>query len=371
MCDTGGGSLTAPPGPPSVSCPPPSAPFTLFDKPVIIGIETSCDETAAAIVSDDGGIRADVVWSQQEIHSRFGGVVPELACRRHIETIDQVVRETLSRAGIGVADLTAVAVTSGPGLIGALLVGVAYGKALAYARNIPMIPVNHLEGHLSAAALCAVPVHPPFIALIASGGHTSLYHVKGWDGVELLGQTLDDAAGEAFDKAAKMLGFGYPGGPIIDQLAQTGHATPVRFPKPYPSCDDLNFSFSGLKTALLYYLRDQERSGMTYDPASVAAGYQHAIVEVLVDKTLVATERLSVRNVVVTGGVAANSELRARFMERGAAAGVGVYIPPLKYCTDNAAMIAVAGLRLARAGRTAGLAFEPQANWTLEQDAPQ
>ena len=338
---------------------------------MIIGIETSCDETAAAVVSDEATIRADVVWSQQELHSRFGGVVPELAGRRHIETIDQVVREALSRAGIGAADLTAVAVTGGPGLIGALLVGVAYGKALAYARNIPMIPVNHLEGHLSAAALCAVPVHPPFIALIASGGHTSLYHVKGWDCVELLGQTLDDAAGEAFDKAAKMLGFGYPGGPIIDQLAQRGRATPVRFPKPYPSCDDLNFSFSGLKTALLYYLRDQERAGLTYDPASVAAGYQHAIVEVLVDKTMVAAKRRGVRDMVITGGVAANSELRARFMEQGAAASLGVYIPPLKYCTDNAAMIAVAGLRLARAGRTAGLAFEPQANWMLGEESPQ
>jgi N6-L-threonylcarbamoyladenine synthase len=337
---------------------------------VILGIETSCDETAAAVVSSDSTIRADVVWSQQEVHSRFGGVVPELASRRHIETIDQVVREALTRAGTGARDLDAVAVTAGPGLIGALLVGVAYGKALAYACGLPVVAVNHLEGHLSAASLCAEPVAPPFVALIVSGGHTSLYHVKDWDQTELLGQTLDDAAGEAFDKAATMLGLGYPGGPHIDRLAKDGHPERACFPKPYPTLTDLNFSFSGLKTALLYYLRDQAQAGKSYQVADVAAGYQHAIVEVLVEKTLTAADRLCVRDVVVTGGVAANSALRAQFLEEGRTRGCRIHIPPSAHCTDNAAMIAVAGLRLFREGRTAGLACEPQAHWDLGDERP-
>ena len=337
---------------------------------MILGIETSCDETAAAVVDGDSTILSNVVWSQQELHSRFGGVVPELAGRRHIETIDHVVREALSRATISVTDLTAVAVTSGPGLMGALLVGVAYGKALAYARGIPAVAVNHLEGHISAASLCTAPVDPPFVALIASGGHTSLYHVQTWDQTELLGRTLDDAAGEAFDKGAKMLGLGYPGGPLVDNLAKDGDPARQRFPKPYPTLSDLNFSFSGLKTALLYYLRDQEKAGRSYEVADVAAGYQRAIVEVLVDKTLAAAAQVGVRDIVVTGGVAANSELRSRFHALGPVAGCRVHIPPFIFCTDNAAMIAVAGLRLFRAGRSSGLSFEPQPQWNLGEAGP-
>jgi N6-L-threonylcarbamoyladenine synthase len=337
---------------------------------VIIGIETSCDETAAAVVSGDGTLRANVVLSQQEVHARFGGVVPELAGRRHIETLDQVVREALHQAGATPGDLRAVAVTSGPGLIGALLVGVAYAKGLAYAQGIPAVPVNHLEGHLSAASLCQPPVEPPFVALIASGGHTSLYHVKSWTEPELLGQTLDDAAGEAFDKAAKMLGLGYPGGPAIDKLAKTGNAQRIRFPKPYPSLKDLNFSFSGLKTALLYFLRDQHKAAQHVDVADVAAAYQRAIVTVLVEKTLMAAQQVGVRDILVTGGVAANSELRARFAAQ-ATAGMHVHIPPLSYCTDNAAMIAMAGERLWQAGCAASLAFEPKAGWNLGEHAPQ
>ena len=332
---------------------------------MIIGIETSCDETAAAIARDDYTVLADVVWSQAETHARYGGVVPELAGRRHIETIDLVVRQALDRAGVTVRDLSGVAVTSGPGLIGSLLVGVSYGKALAYARGIPLVPVNHLEGHLSAASLGPERVIPPFVALIASGGHTNLYLVKAWDAMELLGRTLDDAAGEAFDKAAKMLGLGYPGGPLIDRLAQSGDPARVSFPRPYPTCEDLNFSFSGIKTALLYYLRDLEAAGKPRQVPDIAAGFQRAIVEVLVKKTLTAAERAGVRDVVVTGGVAANSELRTRFETYGRRAGMRVHIPPFRYCTDNAAMIAVAGARLLRGGHAADLAFEPQANWSL------
>jgi len=286
---------------------------------VILGIETSCDETAAAVARADGAVLAEIVRSQVETHARYGGVVPELAGRRHIETIDQVVREALTRAGIGPHELSAVAVTGGPGLIGALLVGVAYGKALAYALRIPLFPVNHLEGHLCAASLGAGAVAPPFVALIASGGHTNLYHVKTWDEPELLGRTLDDAAGEAFDKAAKMLGLGYPGGPVIDRLAGEGDPERAPFPRPYPTCEDLNFSFSGIKTALLYYLRDREAEGRSWHVPDVAAGFQQAIVDVLVEKSLVAAKRCGVRELGDALGVSKSVVARRlRLLERRA-----------------------------------------------------
>ena len=332
---------------------------------LILGIETSCDETAAAVAVLDATVLAEVVRSQVETHARFGGVVTELAGRRHIESIDLVVQETLAQAGIGVRDLSAIAVAGGPGLIGALLVGVAYGKALAYALRVPLIPVNHLEGHLSAACFGPSQVVPPFVALIASGGHTNLYHVKEWGESELLGRTLDDAAGEAFDKAAKMLGLEYPGGPLIDRLAREGNPERAPFPRPYPTCDDLNFSFSGLKTALLYYLRDRQAAGRSWHSPDVAAGFQQAIVDVLVEKTLVAAQRSGVRHAVVTGGVAANSQLRVRFEDRGREMGITVHIPPVRYCTDNGAMIAVAGARLFQQGRAATLEFEPRADWSI------
>lgn len=317
------------------------------------------------MAGSDAVLVAEVVRSQIETHARFGGVVPELAGRRHIEAIDPVVRETLARAGISAQALSAVAVTGGPGLIGALLVGVAYGKALAYALDIPLVPVNHLEGHLSASWFGATPVVPPFVALIASGGHTNLYHVNAWDEARLMGRTLDDAAGEAFDKAARMLGLEYPGGPVIDRLAREGNPRNAPFPRPYPTCDDLNFSFSGIKTALLYYLRDCKAAGRSWHVPDVAAGFQQAMVEVLVEKTLAAARRVAVRDVVVTGGVAANSQLRALFDARGSAVGIAVHIPPLRYCTDNAAMIAVAGARLLQGGRMATLAFEPRSDWAI------
>ena len=332
---------------------------------MILGIETSCDETAAAVAGTDAVVLAEVVRSQVETHARFGGVVPELAGRCHIESIDLVVQEALARAGVGTRDLSAIAVTGGPGLIGALLVGVAYGKALAYSLDIPLIPVNHLEGHLSAAWLGTTRVTPPFVALIASGGHTNLYHVQAGGEPSLMGRTMDDAAGEAFDKAAKMLGLGYPGGPMIDRLAQEGDPEKAPFPRPYPTCEDLNFSFSGIKTALLYYLRDREAAGRTWHVPDVAAGFQQAIVDVLVAKTLAAARRVGVRDVVVTGGVAANSQLRALFESRGREVGIAVHIPPFQYCTDNGAMIAVAGARLLGGGRTATLAFEPRADWAI------
>jgi N6-L-threonylcarbamoyladenine synthase len=317
------------------------------------------------VAGADAVLLAEVVRSQVEIHACYGGVVPELAGRHHIESIDLVVREALVRAGIDARALRAIAVTGGPGLIGALLVGVAYGKALAYSLGIPLIPVNHLEGHLSAAWLGATRVAPPFVALIASGGHTNLYHVKAWGEPELMGRTMDDAAGEAFDKAAKMLGLGYPGGPVIDRLAREGDPDRAPFPRPYPTCEDLNFSFSGIKTALLYYLRDRKAAGRSWHAPDVAAGFQRAIVDVLVDKTLAAARRAGARAVVVTGGVAANSRLRAVFEARGKEAGVAVHIPPLRYCTDNGAMIAVAGARLFQDGRAATLEFEPRAEWAI------
>lgn len=317
------------------------------------------------MAGSDAVVLAEIVRSQVETHARFGGVVPELAGRRHIESIDPVVQETLARARIGTRDLSAIAVTGGPGLIGALLVGVAYGKALAYSLDIPLIPVNHLEGHLSAAWLGATRVSPPFVALIASGGHTNLYHVQAGGEPALMGRTLDDAAGEAFDKAARMLGLDYPGGPAIDRLAQEGDPSKAPFPRPYPTCEDLNFSFSGIKTALLYYLRDREAAGRSWHVPDVAAGFQQAIVDVLVEKTLAAASRAGVRDVVVTGGVAANSRLRALFEARGKEAGVTAHIPPFHYCTDNGAMIAVAGARLFQGGRAATLEFEPRADWVI------
>jgi N6-L-threonylcarbamoyladenine synthase len=317
------------------------------------------------VAGPDAVVLAEVVRSQVETHARFGGVVPELAGRRHIESIDLVVQEALARAGVGVRDLSAIAVTGGPGLIGALLVGVSYGKALAYSLGIPLIPVNHLEGHLSASWLGATRVTQPFVALIASGGHTNLYHVKAWGESVLMGRTMDDAAGEAFDKAARMLGLDYPGGPVIDRLAREGDPRKAPFPRPYPTCDDLNFSFSGIKTALLYYLRDREAAGRSWHVPDVAAGFQQAIVEVLVEKTLAAARLAGARDVVVTGGVAANSQLRARFEARGKEEGLAVHIPPFRYCTDNGAMIAVAGARLFQGGRVATLEFEPRADWAI------
>jgi N6-L-threonylcarbamoyladenine synthase len=299
---------------------------------LFLGVETSCDETAAGIVSGDGRLLANVVASQAELHARYGGVVPEVASRRHLELVAPVVTEALAQADVHLDDLDAVAVTRGPGLIGALLVGISAAKALAWARRLPLVPVDHLHGHVASLYLEPDPLEPPFLALLASGGHTLLLEVRDESGYEIIGTTLDDAAGEAFDKGARLLGLGYPGGAAIDRLAQEGD--PEAFSFPVARVSGLDFSFSGLKTALLYAVRDLPAQELDARRADLAASYQRAIVRALVGRTLEASERTGLTQIAVVGGVAANSELRAALP--------GARLAPLELCTDNAAMIASA-----------------------------
>jgi N6-L-threonylcarbamoyladenine synthase len=301
---------------------------------VILAIETSCDDTCAALVTADGEIRANVI-SSQGIHDRYGGVVPEVASRHHLDLIDTVVDDALGRAGATLDDVGLVAVTQGPGLVGALLVGVASAKALAAARGLPLAPVDHLQGHVAANFLGDAPFEPPFLCLIASGGHTFLARVDAHDGFAILGQTLDDAAGEAFDKGARLLGLPFPGGPHIDRLAREGDPHAFAFPTA-AGLPGLDFSFSGLKTALLYKLREFESEPPLAD---LAASYQHAIVEALALRVERGIEETGLRRVAIGGGVAANSLLRARIE---ALEDVAVHVPDRSLCTDNAAMIASA-----------------------------
>jgi len=299
---------------------------------VILGIETSCAETAAALVTDEGEIRANVVSSQADLHARYGGVVPEVASRRHLELVTPVIREALAEAGATLADVDRIAVTQGPGLIGALLVGLAAAKAIAWSRRLPLVPVDHLDGHVASLYLQPDPLEPPFLCLLASGGHTMLLDVHSHTERELLGSTLDDAAGEAFDKGARLLGLGYPGGREIDRLASDGD--PAAYDFPVARVPGLDFSFSGLKTALLYAVRDLAEEELGARRADLAASYQAAIVRALVERVREAAERIGRDRIAIVGGVAANSALRAALPEATAA--------PLVLCTDNAAMIASA-----------------------------
>ena len=311
----------------------------------VLGIETSCDETAAAVVRDGTVVRSNLLISQAALHHRYGGVVPELASRHHLEAVVQLTRAALREAGIDQEDLGAIAVTTGPGLIGALAIGVAFAKSLAYALDRPLVGVNHLEGHLLSILLDDRPVAPPFIALIVSGGHTNLYRVEAIGVYRLLGRTRDDAAGEAFDNAAKLFGLGYPGGPVIDRLAAEGRADWIRFPRGMAGRvgrSGYEFSFSGLKTALARHL-DRHGPPTPETLPHLAASYQAAIVDVLVEKTLRAADEHGLADVVVAGGVAANRALRRRLQEEGADRGCRIHLPPPHYCTDNGAMIAAAG----------------------------
>ncbi|MGH8072265.1 MAG: tRNA (adenosine(37)-N6)-threonylcarbamoyltransferase complex transferase subunit TsaD [Candidatus Entotheonellia bacterium] len=304
----------------------------------ILGIDTSCDDTSIAIVADGTTILSNVVASQVDIHHRYGGVVPELACRKHIEAIGPVYQSALNEAGLTLADLDAIAVTQGPGLIGALLVGLSFAKSLAYAAGKPLIPVNHLEGHICSAFLEAPNLACPFVCLVVSGGHTDLYYCEAPGIYRILGQTRDDAAGEAFDKVSKLLGLGYPGGPVIDRLAREGAPQAIRFPRAYLERDSLDFSFSGIKTAVLHYVRKHAPTSV----ADLAASFQQAVVDVLVAKTLAAARRCEASRVVVTGGVAANSQLRREMHAACTEAGLQLVIPHPRLCTDNGAMIAAA-----------------------------
>ena len=299
---------------------------------LILGIETSCDETAAAVVTPDGRILSNVISSQAELHARFGGVVPEVASRRHLELVVPVLREALAEADAELETLDAVAVTQGPGLVGALLVGLSAAKAVAWANRLPLVPVNHLHGHVASLYLQPEPIEPPFLCLLASGGHTLLIDVAEPGGFRVLGTTLDDAAGEAFDKGARLLGLGYPGGAAIDRLAREGDSGSYDFP--VARVHGLDFSFSGLKTALLYTVRDLSEDELERRRADLAAAYQRAIVRALVARVHEAAEQNAASRIAVVGGVAANSELRAALPEAAFA--------PLPLCTDNAAMIASA-----------------------------
>jgi tRNA N6-adenosine threonylcarbamoyltransferase len=301
--------------------------------PLILGLETSCDETAAAVITGGGDIRANVVSSQADLHAKYGGVVPEVASRRHLELVTPVIREALAGADAQLDDVELVAVTTGPGLIGALLVGVAAAKAIAWARRLPLAAVNHLHGHVASLYLEPDPLEPPFLCLLASGGHTLLLDVQDRGAMpRRLGSTIDDAAGEAFDKGARLLGLGYPGGAAIDRLARDGD--PQAFDFPVARVPGLDFSFSGVKTALLYAIRALAADELERRRADLAASYQRAIVRALVERTREAAERVGATRIAVVGGVAANSELRAALSDA---------IPaPLALCTDNAAMIASA-----------------------------
>ena len=320
----------------------------------VLGIETSCDETSAALLVD--GKAASNVISSQLVHARYGGVVPELASRAHQRMIVHVVNEALGRAHAGLKDIDGVAATRGPGLVGALLVGLNFGKALAFGLGVPFTAVNHMEGHLYSVFLEEGAPEFPFVALIVSGGHTMLVHVRAPLEHRLLGETLDDAAGEAFDKVARMLSLPYPGGPSIDRTAQRGDPSRIRYPRSYPG--ELDFSFSGIKTAVLYHIRDAERRGEPPDEraiADIAAGFQSAVVDVLVTRLMDAASRTGVRHVALAGGVSANSLLRAELARRARERGLSLALPPLEYCMDNGAMIAYVGwLRLAR-NMTSGL----------------
>lgn len=336
----------------------------------LLAIESSCDDSAAAVLDPAGQVLSSVTHSQDSIHERYGGVVPEVASRAHVERMTAVVSEALRQAGCSVDDLGGVAATVGPGLIGALLVGVQTAKAIAWVRRLPFFPVNHIHGHLAAAWLAEPEAKLPMVTLVASGGHTILIRVNGKRTFRLLGQTLDDAAGEAFDKGARLLGLGYPGGKELDQLAEQGDPQTYEFPIGMKRSAKPDFSFSGVKTALYYLLRGMTAEEREQHKADIAASYREAIVEALVSKSVRAARRERVPTIAVVGGVAANSRLRSRLVAEGEAAGLRVVIPPLAYCTDNAAMIGAAALNGPRLDYPAYLAIDASASLALGQWLP-
>jgi N6-L-threonylcarbamoyladenine synthase len=318
----------------------------------VLGIETSCDETGVAVV-EDGRVLSNVLGTQTDLHERFGGVVPEVAARAHVRALNPLLEEALDRAGSRFGDLDGVAVTVGPGLVGALLVGIAGAKAVSLATGAVFVGVNHLEGHIWANFLEHGPPDPPYVCLVVSGGHTMLVHMPAEHEYEILGQTVDDAAGEAFDKIARFLGLGFPGGPALDRLARSGDPHAIDFPRAMLESGDYDFSLSGLKTSVLRHVKREQAAGRSVDPADLAASFQEAIVDVQVDKTIAAARERGVGTVLLGGGVVANTRLRERMEKAGAEAGVAVRFPPIWLCTDNGAMIAAAGAaRLARGERT-------------------
>ena len=335
----------------------------------ILAIETSCDDTGAAVLLDGRNILSNVVSSQVSIHQKYGGVVPELASRRHIESIVPIVSQALEEAKVTLSEIDGVAVTHGPGLVGSLLVGLSFAKSLSFARKIPFIGVNHIEGHLSAIFLEKESPRFPFIGLVVSGGHTSLFRVDGFGKYERLGQTRDDAAGEAFDKVAKLLGLGYPGGPIIDDLSKQGNPKAIRFPRPSLWKNSFDFSFSGLKTAVVNYVRSHPEPQGGYPETlvrDIVSSFQEAVVEVLVKKTLQAAQHQELKRVVLSGGVAANSRLREKIREEALEKKMKVYLPSPSFCTDNAAMVGVVGYEYLKRGIRSPLSLNAFSNLPLE-----
>ena len=316
-----------------------------------LGIETSCDETAAAVLSGGREILSNIISTQIPVHQKFGGVVPEIASRKHIVNIMPVIDEAINTAGVDIHEINQIAVTYGPGLVGALLVGVSAAKTLAFALKIPLVAVNHLEGHIFANFLSSPNLEPPFLALVVSGGHSSLINMKGYNEFELIGQTRDDAAGEAFDKIARVMNLPYPGGPQIDKLAKEGNPNAIDFPRAKVS--DFDFSFSGLKSAVLNYLNTAQMKGEEINKADVAASFQKAVIDSLIDKTIDAAEKFKLKKIVLAGGVAANSELEENLRGKCESHGLKFFYPTKILCTDNAAMIACRGYYQSLAGNFA------------------
>jgi N6-L-threonylcarbamoyladenine synthase len=331
---------------------------------IVLGIESSCDETAAAVLAGGRRVLSSVVASQDALHAPFGGVVPELASRRHLEVVVPVVDRALAEAGVGLPDLDGIAVTQGPGLVGSLLVGLSVAKSLAWVHRKPLVGVNHLEGHIYAAFLTEDPPEHPFLALVVSGGHTALYHARVPLDYALVGQTRDDAAGEAFDKVAKLLGLGFPGGPAIQRIAERGDPRAIAFPLAQITDGRRDFSFSGIKTSVSYYVKRHGPLGQA-EVADVAASFQAAVVKMLVRKTVKAALHLGVKRLVLTGGVAANGPLRASLRAEAEQHGLRLHIPPPSLCTDNAAMITAAGTERLRAGQRAALDLNAIPDWAL------
>ena len=335
---------------------------------LVLAIETSCDDTGAAVVLNGRKILSNVVSSQVSIHQKYGGVVPELASRRHIESIVPIVTEALEMGKVTLRDIDGISVTQGPGLVGSLLVGLSFAKSLSFVTRLPFVGVNHIEAHLSAIFLEEKPPKFPFIGLVVSGGHTSLFRVDGFGKYKRLGQTRDDAAGEAFDKVAKLLSLGYPGGPVIDELSKSSNPKAIRFPRPTLGKNSLDFSFSGLKTAVVNYVKSHPEPAGGYSEElirDIVSSFQEAVVDVLVKKTLQAAQNQGLRRIVLSGGVAANRRLRERIKEEASQQKVKVYIPSPSFCTDNAAMVGVVGYEYLKRGIQSPLSLNAFSNLPL------